>query len=294
MECDFFMYGSIVALITPFDNDNNIDYEEVKRLCDYHLENKTDGLLLLGTTAEAEALSDDEKYNLVKYIYEYIDGRIKLMLGLISNKYEEVIHQADMLKEFDIDSYLVIAPYYIKSNDSGLLKYFTFIADRINKPIIIYNVPKRSGFNIPFDVIKALSYHKNIIGIKEATSDPIQLLKLINISNDSFKIYCGDDSMMLIAMMLGAQGCINVIGNAFPLEIKLIMDSIKRNPDIAKTTFYKLFNLMNYMYKEVSPIGIKYIMYLIGFNKDNYRLPLDTPSKGFKRELEKLVLEIVS
>lgn len=288
------MYGSIVALITPFDNDNNIDYEEVKRLCDYHLENKTDGLLLLGTTAEAEALSDDEKYNLVKYIYEYIDGRIKLMLGLISNKYEEVIHQADMLKEFDIDSYLVIAPYYIKSNDSGLLKYFTFIADRINKPIIIYNVPKRSGFNIPFDVIKALSYHKNIIGIKEATSDPIQLLKLINISNDSFKIYCGDDSMMLIAMMLGAQGCINVIGNAFPLEIKLIMDSIKRNPDISKTTFYKLFNLMNYMYKEVSPIGIKYIMYLIGFNKDNYRLPLDNPSKEFKRELEKLVLEIVS
>lgn len=288
------MYGSIVALITPFDNDNNIDYEEVKRLCDYHLENKTDGLLLLGTTAEAEALSDDEKYNLVKYIYEYINGRIKLMLGLISNKYEEVIHQADMLKEFDVDSYLVIAPYYVKSNDSGLLKYFTFIADRINKPIIIYNVPKRSGFNIPFDVIKALSYHKNIIGIKEATSDPIQLLKLINISNDSFKIYCGDDSMMLIAMMLGAQGCINVIGNAFPLEIKLIMDSIKRNPDIAKTTFYKLFNLMNYMYKEVSPIGIKYIMYLIGFNKDNYRLPLDNPSKEFKRELEKQVLEIVS
>ena len=100
--------------------------------------------------------------------------------------------------------------------------------------------------------------------------------------------------MMLIAMMLGAQGCINVIGNAFPLEIKLIMDSIKRNPDIAKTTFYKLFNLMNYMYKEVSPIGIKYIMYLIGFNKDNYRLPLDNPSKEFKRELEKQVLEIVS
>lgn len=288
------MYGSIVALITPFDNDNNIDYKEIKRLCDYHLENKTDGLLLLGTTAEAESLSDDEKYNIVKYINDYIAGRIKLMVGLISNKYEEVIRQADMLKEFDIDSYLVIAPYYVKSNDSGLLKYFTFIADRIEKPIVIYNVPKRTGFNIPFEVIRSLSYHKNIIGIKEAASDPIQLLKLMELSNDNFKIYCGDDSMMLIAMMLGAQGCINVIGNAFPLEIKLIIDSIKRTPDIAKTTFYKLFNLMNYMYREVSPIGIKYIMYLIGFNKDYYRLPLDNPSKEFKRVLEEELLNVIS
>lgn len=288
------MNGSIVALITPFDIDNKIDYEEVKRLCDYHIENKTDGLLLLGTTAEAESLSDKEKYELVKYIYTYLNGRIKIMIGLISNKYNEVINQANLFKEFDVDSYLVIAPYYVKSNDGGLLKYFTFIADRLDKPIVIYNVPKRSGFNISFDVIKALSYHKNIIGIKEATSDPIQLLKLINISNENFKVYCGDDSMMLIAMMLGASGCINVIGNAFPLEIKLIMDSIRKNPEIAKTTFYKLFNLMSNMYKEVSPIGIKYIMYLIGFNKDFYRLPLDNPSKEFKRELERLVLEILS
>ncbi len=288
------MYGSIVALITPFDIDNNIDYKELQRLCDYHLENKTDGLVLLGTTAEAEALTDDEKYSIVKYVYDYLEGRIKIMIGLISNKYEEVIRQADLFKEFDIESYLVIAPYYVKSNNSGLLKYFTFIADRLDKPIVIYNVPKRCGFNMPFEVIEALSYHKNIIGIKEASSDPISLLKIIKLSNDKFKIYCGDDSMMLIAMMLGAEGCINVIGNAFPLEIKLIMDSIRKNSEIAKTTYYKLFDLMNNMYKEVSPIGIKYIMYLIGFNKDNYRLPLDEPSREFKRELERLVLNICS
>lgn len=287
------MNGSIVALITPFDVDHKIDFNELNRLCDYQLENKTDGLLLLGTTAEAESLTDEEKYSIVKYVYDYVQGKMKIMIGLISNKYEEVIKQADLFKEFDIDSYLVIAPYYIKSNDSGLLKYFTFIADRLDKPIVIYNVPKRTGFNLSFEVIRALSYHKNIVGIKEATSDPIQLLKLISISNENFCIYCGDDSMMLIAMMLGASGCISVIGNAFPLEMKLIIESIKKNPEIAKTTFYKLFDLMTNMYKEVSPIGIKYIMYLIGFKKDNYRLPLDNPSKEFKRDLEKKLLEIV-
>ncbi len=287
------MVGSIVALITPFNSDNLIDYDELKRLCEFHLENQTDGLLLLGTTGEAESLSDLEKKELVSFVYNLVYPKIKIMVGLISNITEEVIELSKMFEDFDIDSYLVINPYYNKTNVSGLLKHFTYIADNVSKPIVLYNVPKRTGMSIPIEVIKALSYHKNIIGIKEASGDLNYQTKLIPFLNENFKLYCGDDSTMLLSLFLGATGVISVIGNAFPKEVKLICQSFDKNVNISKTTFYKLFDLMNTMVQEVSPIGIKYVMYLIGFNTTRYRRPLDEPSRILKRNLEKEILLIL-
>lgn len=292
MECDFFMNGSIVALITPFKN-NEIDFDELNKLCDFHLENKTDGLLLLGTTAEAESLSDDEKYNLVKFIYDRVYQKIDIMIGIISNITEEVVRLASLFEEFDINSYLVINPYYNKTNISGMLKHFTYIADHVNKPIILYNVPKRTGMSIPIEVVRALSYHKNIIGIKEASGDFLYQLELAGFINEGFKFYSGDDTTMLLSLYLGASGVINVIGNAFPKEMRLITNSFNKNNDISKLAFYKLFNLIKAMYREVSPIGIKYVMYLLGFEVLGYRRPLDEPSKELKRELEKEMLLLI-
>lgn len=286
------MNGSIVALITPFKN-NEIDFDELNKLCDFHLENKTDGLLLLGTTAEAESLSDDEKYNLVKFVYDRVYQKIDIMIGIISNITEEVVRLASLFEEFDINSYLVINPYYNKTNTSGMLKHFTYIADHVNKPIILYNVPKRTGMNIPIEVVRALSYHKNIIGIKEASGDFLYQLELAGFINEGFKFYSGDDSTMLLSLYLGASGVINVIGNAFPKEMKLITNSFNKNNEISKLAFYKLFNLIKIMYREVSPIGIKYVMYLLGFEVLGYRRPLDEPSKELKRELEKEMLLLI-
>lgn len=286
------MNGSIVALITPFKN-NEIDFDELNKLCDFHLENKTDGLLLLGTTAEAESLSDDEKYNLVKFIYDRVYQKIDIMIGIISNITEEVVRLASLFEEFDINSYLVINPYYNKTNISGMLKHFTYIADHVNKPIILYNVPKRTGMSIPIEVVRALSYHKNIIGIKEASGDFLYQLELAGFINEGFKFYSGDDTTMLLSLYLGASGVINVIGNAFPKEMSLITNSFNKNNDISKLAFYKLFNLIKVMYREVSPIGIKYVMYLLGFEVLGYRRPLDEPSKELKRELEKEMLLLI-
>lgn len=286
------MNGSIVALVTPFRNDE-IDFDELDKLCQFHLENKTDGLLLLGTTAEAESLSDKEKQEVVKYVYDRVYLRIKLMIGLISNITEEVIRLASLFDGFDIDYYLVINPYYNKTNTSGMLKHFTYIADHLNKPIVLYNVPKRTGMSIPIDVVRALSYHKNIIGIKEASGDFLYQLELSSFINDKFKLYSGDDATMLLSLYLGASGVINVIGNAFPKEMKLIINSFDKNNEISKTAFYKLFNLIKVMYQEVSPIGIKYVMYLLGFEVLGYRRPLDEPSKELKRKLEEQMLYLI-
>lgn len=287
------MNGSIVALITPFNNFNQIDYEELDKLCEYHIENNTDGLLLLGTTAESEALSNVEKRELVKYVSDKVCDKMSIMVGIISNITEEVVELAKLYDDFNVDSFLVINPFYNKTNDSGMLKHFTYIADNVKKPIVLYNVPKRTGMSIPIDVVRALSYHKNIIGIKEASGDMNYLTELFNNINEEFIVYCGDDSTMLLYLYLGAKGVISVIGNAFPKEIKLITSSFAKNDGICKTTFYKLYGLIKVMYEEVSPIGIKYIMYLIGFSKSKYRRPLDEPSRRLKRSIEKELLMIL-
>lgn len=287
------MAKSIVALITPFQQNNSIDYNELERLCKFHIENETDTLLLLGTTAEAEALTNEEKKSLVEYVYQQVYPKISIMVGLISNMTDIVIEQAKLFQNLDIDAYLVINPYYNKTNSSGLLKHFTYIADALDHPIVIYNVPRRTGMQIPVEVIGALSYHKNIIGIKEASGDLEYQLKLIQYIKNDFKLYSGDDSTMLLSLFLGASGVISVIGNAFPKELKLITSSFVKNPEVSKTIFFKLYPVISNMYQEVSPIGIKYIMYLLGFDTFKYRRPLDEPSREFKRILEKVMLDIV-
>ena len=287
------MAKSIVALITPFTSDNKINFEELNKICEFHLESKTDCLLLLGTTAEAESLNDEEKYKVVESVYNKVYPKIKIMVGLISNITEEVIKLSKLFNEFEIESFLVINPYYIKTNDSGMLKHFTYIADNVSKPIIIYNVPKRTGQNISFDVVKFLSYHKNIIGIKEASGDINYLIKISTLIKDDFNLYCGDDSLMLVSLFLGSKGIINVIGNAFPKEIKLLIETYNKDIKLSKFIYYKYLSLMSVLYDEVSPIGIKYVMYLLGFDTNKYRMPLDEPSKIFKRKLENELLYIV-
>ena len=278
--------GSIVALVTPFDDDNNIDYFALDKMLKYQIDNKTDGILLLGTTGESEALNDDEKYNLVKHSLDYVSNKIKIMVGLISNVPDRIIELANIFKDLDIDSFLVSGPYYIKTNDSGLIKYFTYIADRVDKPIILYNVPKRTGLSISFDVVRLLSYHHNIIGIKEASGDMSYQTKISSICNDSFVLYGADDDTMLSSLVLGAKGIISVIGNAFPREVSLIVKSFTKNLDISRVTFFKIHNLIRDMFLETSPIPIKYLMYIKGFSSSKTRMPLGEVSLYLKRKVE--------
>ena len=287
------MNESIVALICPFDENNKINYDELDRLCDYQIENKTDGILLLGTTQESESLTKEEKHELVDFVYHKVYKKMKIIIGIISNITEEVVSISKQYDEYDIDSFLVITPYYNKTNVSGLIKHFTYIADHVSKPIVLYNVPKRTGMSIPIDVVRILSYHHNIIGIKDASGDALYTQEIAKFTNNKFKLYCGDDKSMIISLFLGASGSISVIANAFPLEVKLIHENFDKNINISKTTFNKLNSLIDAIFKETSPIGIKYLLYIIGFNTKKYRRPLDEPSLEVKRLIEEKTLEII-
>ena len=252
--------GSIVALVTPFNEDNEIDYNELQRLLDFHLENKTDGILLLGTTAEAESLTDEEKLSLVQNVLEYLKGRIPVMVGIIANVPKRAIELAKLFDPLNIDSYLVSAPYYIKSNTEGLLKHFTYIADHVSHPIVLYNVPKRTGVQLNEEVVQFLSYHPNIIGIKEASGDLAYQTKIALFCNERFVLYGADDLSMLPSLGLGAVGIISVINNAFPKEVKLIIDSFDKDKKISLLAYKKISKLTEDIYRESSPIPVKYLL----------------------------------
>lgn len=278
--------GSIVALITPFDNENRVNYEELKRLCKYHLDNGTDGLCILGTTAEAESLTDIEKIKIVECVFKEINKKIPIIVGIINNNADKVIELSKKFDTFDIDAYLVISPYYIKTNESGIIKYFSYIADNVLKPIILYNVPSRTGMNISYDALQILSLHKNVIGIKEASGDFKYQTKIASLITDKFKLYSGDDHTILASLGLNASGYINVIGNAFPKEMSDIFKNYNIKKDVSMSLFYNLLPIIDSIYLEVSPIGIKYLMYVIGFNMAKYRRPLDEASRVVKRKIE--------
>ena len=285
--------GSIVALVTPFNDDNEIDYNEVKRLLDFHLENQTDGILLLGTTAEAESLSDEEKQKLVEYVLKYLNGKIKVMVGIISNVPKRAIELAELFDDLDIDSYLVSAPYYIKSNTEGLLKHFSYIADHVKHPIVLYNVPKRTGVHLSEEVVRFLSYHPNIIGIKEASGDLAYQTKIALLCNKNFVLYGADDLSIIPSLGLGAVGIISVINNAFPKEVKLIIDSFDKDKNISMLTYKKISKLTEDIYKESSPIPIKYLLFVMGFKTRKLRMPLAEASIGLRRKIEEDYLAFV-
>ncbi len=284
--------GSIVALVTPFDEDNKINYSEFDKLLEYQISNHTDGILLLGTTAESESLSREEKYDLVCHALHFLDKRIPVMVGLISNNTKEIVRMAEEYKSLDIDSFLVSAPYYVKSNTEGLIRHFTYIADHVNRPIVLYNVPKRNGFNLDFELVRILSYHKNIIGIKEASSDFVYQSKLSTICKDSFVLYAADDLTLIPSLSLGAVGVISVIANAFPKEVKLIVDSFDKDKVMSRMVFKKISLLTEDIYKEASPIPIKYLLHLMGFHTKKVRMPLAEPSLELKRKLEEDLLTL--
>ena len=280
------MKGSIVALVTPFNVNNEINYFALAKLLQFHLDNKTDGLLLLGTTAEAESLSLEEKYNLVQYCLNFVNNKIEIMVGIIANTPQDTIKLAQRFKDLKFKYYLISCPYYIKSNESGLLKHFNYIADRCDKPVIIYNVPKRTNIQLSFDLVRKLAYHPNIAGIKEASGDLSYMSEISSICNDKFILYGGDDETMLPALALGSKGIITVLGNAYPKEVKEIISNFNNDIEKSRNIYFKMLNICKDLYLEPSPIGIKYYLYLLGFDTIKLRMPLDEASFELKRTLE--------
>ena len=281
--------GTATAMITPF-REGEIDFDCLGRLIDIQISAGIDALVIGGTTAEAATLTDEERYRLFEFSAERIDGKTKLIFGTGTNDTRVAINHSKYAEKVGCDGLLLVTPYYNKGTEGGIEKHYLSIAESVNLPTLLYNVPSRTGVNLGFNLITRLSEHPNIVGIKEASDSTDRLVTLASMS-DKIALYSGNDSQVFPTLTLGGLGVISVISNLLPRETKEMTDAYF-NGDIAKARDiqFRLLPLIQAMFMETNPSPIKYAMSLVGLCSSELRLPLSEPRESTKREIERLLM----
>ena len=277
--------GACTALITPFKN-GEIDYKSLKDLIEFQISSGIDALLINGTTGENATLSECEKRELISFATREVAHRVPLIAGTGSNSTKKAIHLSQFACDVGVDSVLVVTPYYNKSSADGLVKHYEAIANEIDIPLILYNVPSRTGVNIPLPVYEKLSEHKNITAVKEANPSISGFARLSEKCNKKLDLYSGNDDLILPTLSLGGKGVISVISNILPKETKEICrlwfdGKIKEATELQ----LKLLPLINAIFSEVNPIPIKTLLANEGFCSEEFRLPLCSMSNEKKKSL---------
>ena len=267
--------GSGVALITPMNSDGSVNFDELGRLIEFQIENGTDAIISCGTTGEAATLSVEEHKAVISYTAEKVNGRIPVVGGAGSNDTATAIDFSVAAQSYGVDALLSVTPYYNKTSQAGLIKHFTTIADNVDVPIILYNVPSRTGCNMQSKTYAELAKHKNIVAVKEANGDISSVSVTRSLCGDDFAIYSGNDDQTVPFMSLGGKGVISVFANICPKEMHDICQACVDNDfkKAAEMNFHYI-ELMNIMFSDVNPIPVKTAMNLIGFNAGECRLPL--------------------
>ncbi|MGB2164618.1 MAG: 4-hydroxy-tetrahydrodipicolinate synthase [Flavobacteriaceae bacterium] len=280
--------GHGVAMITPFNGDGSIDFDAIPVIVNHLIAGGVDYLVVLGTTAETATLTKAEKIALVDKIIEVNAGRLPLVLGLGGNHTQELLGMFDWFNLSSFTALLSVSPYYNKPNQEGLYQHFKTIANHSSLPIILYNVPSRTGVNIaPETVLRLAEDFYNIVALKEASGDFQQAQTLMKLCPPDFSILSGDDEMSLPMILAGAKGVISVIGNAMPEQYsKIIQEGLKGNVDEAYSIQYQLLDLIRMIYFEGNPTGIKVLMETLGLCENNLRLPLVPASKELTLQLK--------
>lgn len=278
--------GSIVALVTPFNSDGSVNFDKFRDLFEFHIKNGTNGICILGTTGEASTLSFEEEEKIVEFAVKVVNKRVPLIVGSGSNETDKALKMSVKYSEMGADYVLVITPYYNKTNESGLIKHFTMIADNAKCPVIMYNVPSRTGMSISIHAIEVLSKHPNIWGIKEASGNISYSTKVAKYVGDNFHMLSGNDDIIVPMMSIGAEGVISVVANSHPKETSEIcrLWSLGKYEE-AKELQLKMLSYINSLFIEVNPIPIKEAMNYMGFNVGGYRMPLDYMSDENKKVL---------
>lgn len=290
--------GSIVALVTPFKN-GNIDEEKLRQLVEFQISNGTDGIVPCGTTGESATLSHEEHCKVIEIVIDQVNKRIPVIAGAGSNSTKETVFLAEHAKKVGADAVLLITPYYNKPTQNGLYEHFKYVAENINIPQILYNVPSRTGVNMLPETVVKLSHINNIVGIKEASGDVDQSSAIIKNAKDGFIVLSGEDSLTYPLMTIGAKGVISVVTNIAP---KLMSDLCKAtlNGDFntGRKLHYKLFNIFKTVFIETNPIPAKEALYMMGLIGDEIRLPLvkmaDSNREKLKSVLKELEINIVN
>lgn len=285
--------GSGVALITPFTNDDKINYDKLKMLIDFHIKNKTDAIIICGTTGEAATLDENEKKKLIKFSIEYAKTKIPIIIGTGSNDTKKALELSMYADKLKPDALLIVTPYYNKCTQEGLYLHYKKINDCIDTPIILYNVPSRTGVDIDVSTIVKLAKLKNIVGIKEASQDITKIAKITSNCDEEFSVYSGNDDMLLASLAHGAKGIISVAANIIPKQIHDICDlALNNDMQKARKMYLNYYDLIKALFIEVNPIPIKYAMNNLGFDVGSLRLPLTNLSKNNQIIIDDLLKKI--
>lgn len=266
--------GSGVALITPFTNDDRVDFEKLGKLLDYHLENSTDAIIINGTTGESATLTDEEKVEIIKFTVDRVNKRVPVIAGTGSNNTKHAIEMSKKADELGVDGLLVVTPYYNKGNENGIYEHYRLIAEAVNCPIILYTVPSRTGVNLSIKLLKRLSQIDNIVAIKEASGN-ISYAGEIAREVPELDIYSGNDDMTIPLMSLGAIGVISVSANIIPKIVhNMCMEFLEWDIERARTLQLEYNSLVDSLFIEVNPVPIKEAMNYLGYEVGKCRLPL--------------------
>ena len=279
--------GSIVALITPFHEDGTINFEKLKELIEWHIVNKTDGILILGTTGESPTLTHEEDDDVVACAIECANHRIPIIVGAGSNSTQTQLEKSLKYEKMGADGLLLISPYYNKANDEGMIRHFTTVADQVHIPIILYNIPGRTGCTISLNALKQLSKHPMIQGIKEASGDISYATNVSTLLNDDFVMYSGNDDIIVPMMALGSSGVISVLADVLPKTTHdIVFNCLNGNYKTAQQLQLDNLDLIHDLFMEVNPIPVKEALNMLGFHVGKYRLPLYEMSEDHKAKLE--------
>lgn len=273
---DINLKGMGVALITPFKEDESVDYEALARLVDYQLQNGTDYLVVLGTTAETPTLTEEEKKNIINLVVTKVNGRIPIVLGVGGNCTRSVVEKLKNDNFDGIDAILSVVPYYNKPSQEGIYQHYKAIAEATTLPIVLYNVPGRTGVNMTAETtLRIAREFKNVIAVKEASGNITQMDDIIKNKPANFNVISGDDGITFPLITLGAVGVISVIGNAFPREFSR-MTRLALQGDFANalTIHHKFTELFSLLFVDGNPAGVKAMLNVMGLIENKLRLPL--------------------
>lgn len=277
--------GSGVALITPFDENGDVNYSRLREILEFHVINHTDAIIVTGTTGEGSTLSDEEKISVIEFTVDIINSRIPVIAGTGSNDTRHAVEFSKRVEKLGVDGLLVVTPYYNKGNENGIYEHYKAIAEGVKIPVILYNVPSRTGVNLSIPLLKRLAQIENITALKEASGN-ISYVAEVAREVPELDIYSGNDDMVVPVLSLGGKGVISVSANIIPdISHDMTVSFLKGDIKKARELQLKYNDLVNALFLETNPVPVKEAMNFLGYEVGNCRLPLGAMNESNRARL---------
>lgn len=278
--------GSIVAIVTPFNQDGSVNFSKLGELVDWQIQNGTDGIVALGTTGESATMTDEEDDAVCEYVLKRVNGRIPVIVGSGSNCTASMLDKSLRYQAMGAQGLLIIAPYYNKTNEEGMYRHFATVVDAVDIPCILYNVPGRTGCSISEGVVKRLAGHPNVMGIKEASGNMSYACKIARYLGPEFAMYSGNDDITVPILSIGGSGVISVLANILPKQTHdMVMAYLSGDTAAATAAQLRYLELINSLFLEVNPIPVKAALNMMGWEVGPCRMPLYEMSQGAAQRL---------